>query len=144
MAWGAQGRHDKRVAPVANVIRVARMRLVGVVVVAVAVLAGASATAGEADVVGVEVNARGGNYSFRVTVQHGDEGWDHYADKWDVIGPDGTVYGTRTLLHPHETEQPFTRSLSGIAIPAGVPHVTIRAHDSVHGDGGAEMTVELP
>jgi hypothetical protein len=47
-------------------------------------------------------------------------------------------------LHPHENEQPFTRSLTGVAIPDGVTEVTIRAHDSVDGYGGKEFTVALP
>jgi hypothetical protein len=54
------------------------------------------------------------------------------------------VLGTRTLLHPHETEQPFTRSLSGVEVSADVAAVTIRAHDSVHGYGGPELTVAVP
>jgi hypothetical protein len=103
------------------------------------------ALAGEADVVGVKATPAGdGTWRFDVTVRHEDAGWDHYADKWDVVGPDGTVLGTRTLLHPHETEQPFTRSLSGVAIPDGITEVTVRAHDSVHEYGGVEMTYTLP
>jgi hypothetical protein len=101
--------------------------------------------AGEADVLEVEVS-RGadGTWRFDVTVQHADTGWDHYADAWDVVAPDGTVLGTRVLLHPHETEQPFTRSLTGVQIPEDTPEVTIRAHDSVDGYGGQELTVSLP
>ena len=45
---------------------------------------------------------------------------ERYADAWRVVGPDGTVYGERILVHDHAGEQPFTRSESGIAIPAGV------------------------
>lgn len=102
------------------------------------------AAAGEADVVGVKATpGSNGTWRFDVTVRHDDAGWDHYVDAWDVVGPDGTVLGTRKLLHPHETEQPFTRSLTGVAIPTDVTTVTIRAHDSVHEYGGAEMTVEL-
>ena len=100
--------------------------------------------AGEADVVAVEAVKDGaGVYRFHVTVAHGDTGWDHYADKWDVVAPDGTVLGTRDLLHPHENEQPFTRSLGGVAIPPGVTRVTLRAHDSVHGYGGREVAADL-
>ncbi|MGI9492800.1 MAG: hypothetical protein ACR2QF_10415 [Geminicoccaceae bacterium] len=106
---------------------------------------GAATTAGEADVVGVEATAEGGgSYRFDVTVEHADEGWDHYADAWDVVGPDGAVLGTRVLAHPHENEQPFTRSLTGVAIPDGVTEVTLRAKDSVHDYGGVEMAVTLP
>lgn len=111
---------------------------------ALCVAAVAPALAGEADVVAVEAVPEGaGTWRFHVTVAHGDTGWDHYADKWDVVTPDGTVLGTRVLLHPHETEQPFTRSLGGVAVPAGIDRVTVRAHDKVHGYGGEERTVEL-
>lgn len=105
----------------------------------------AVAPAGEADVVGAEVVPEGGGtWRFHVTVAHGDTGWDHYADKWEVLGPAGQVLGTRTLLHPHENEQPFTRSLGGVKIPDDVSELTLRAHDSVHGTGGRELTITLP
>jgi len=104
-----------------------------------------AASAGEADVVAATLTEAGdGTWRVEVTVEHADEGWDHYADAWEVVAPDGTVLGTRTLLHPHETEQPFTRSLSGVVIPADIPEVTIRARDKVHGYGGREMTVAVP
>jgi len=103
-----------------------------------------AAVAGEADVVEAEAIQEGaGAWRFDVTVAHADEGWDHYADKWEVLAPDGSLLGTRVLLHPHVGEQPFTRSLGGIAIPAGIDRVILRAHDSVHGLGGGETTVEL-
>ncbi len=60
------------------------------------------------------------------------------------MAPDGSVLGTRVLLHPHETEQPFTRSLGVVKIPEAVRQVTLRAHDRVHGYGGKEVTVALP
>lgn len=101
--------------------------------------------AGEADVTDVRLKKDGkGTYQVSVTVRHADTGWEHYADKWDVLGPDGAILGTRVLLHPHVEEQPFTRSLGGLRIPEGVSDVTIRAHDKVHGYGGREMTVKVP
>lgn len=103
------------------------------------------AYAGEADVIKVEVKMKDNNiYNFDVTVSHQDEGWDHYADKWDIISPDGTVLSTRTLHHPHVNEQPFTRSLSAVKVPEEVDDVTVRAHDSVHEYGGKVVTLELP
>jgi len=111
-----------------------------------AALVGSSITlhAGEADVVDVAIKKVGdGQFRIDTSVKHGDTGWDHYADRWDVVGPDGTVIGSRVLAHPHENEQPFTRSLT-LAIPADVTRVTIRANDSVHGLGGAEMEIEVP
>lgn len=113
-------------------------------VTAALLLMSAVAVAGEADVTDVKtVKSSDGTWSFDVSVLHGDEGWDHYANRWDVMAPDGTVLGTRTLLHPHETEQPFTRSLRGVNVPDGIETVTIRANDSVHGGGGREFTVDL-
>ena len=104
-----------------------------------------AAAAGEADVLAVEATpADDGTWRFDVTVQHADAGWDHYADAWEVLTPEGAVLGTRTLLHPHENEQPFTRSLSGVAIPAGITEVIVRARDSVHGYGGKELRLALP
>ena len=105
----------------------------------------APAAAGEADVLDVQISrTSAGTYSFRVTVQHGDTGWEHYADRWEVVAPDGTVLGTRVLAHPHEHEQPFTRSKSGVRIPDGIETVTVRAHDSVDGLGGKEISVAVP
>lgn len=109
-------------------------------------LAGVAATAlaGPADVVAATARCSAASVcSFDVTVRHADEGWEHYADRWEVVGPDGRVLATRVLRHPHVNEQPFTRSLGGVAIPVSISTVSIRAHDSVHGFGGAEMTVHL-
>ena len=105
----------------------------------------AGAAAGEADVVAAEAARESdGTWRFRVTVRHADAGWDHYADRWQVETPDGRVLGTRVLLHPHESEQPFTRALGGVVIPPEVTEVVIRAHDSLHGDGGEGPRLTLP
>ena len=116
-----------------------RMRYLGVIC---AVLA-APAFAGEPTVVDVQARDQGGSWRFDVTVAHGDTGWDHYADGWRIYAPDGTELGYRELLHPHVNEQPFTRSLSGVTIPEGIGTVTVRASDSVHGEGPA-VSVPLP
>jgi len=101
--------------------------------------------AGEADVVDATIERRvDGTFIVHATVRHGDEGWDHYANGFDVLGPDGTVLGTRVLAHPHVNEQPFTRSLGGLNVPAGVARVTVRAQDSVHGHGGVSVVLEMP
>lgn len=102
-----------------------------------------AARAGEADVLAVTASQAAGFWSFRVTVQHADEGWEHYADRWEVVAPDGTVLGARTLFHPHVREQPFTRDLASLTIPDGVTRVRVRAHDNRHGFGGQEMFVDL-
>ena len=94
-------------------------------------------------VVDAKASGSGGSWRFDVTVAHADTGWDHYADGWKVAAPDGTELGYRKLLHPHENEQPFTRSLSGVAVPDDLDSVVITAHDSVHGWGeGFVLTLE--
>lgn len=104
----------------------------------------AASLAGEADVIAVDVLKQGNEtYQVSVTVRHADTGWEHYADKWDVIGPHGTLLGTRTLHHPHVSEQPFTRSLT-VKIPKGLRTITVRAHDSVDGYGGKELQAVVP
>ncbi len=105
----------------------------------------------DADVIFVRAVQTGENtWTFHVTVEHPDTGWEDYADGWDVVLPDGTIIKpdassdfTRLLLHPHENEQPFTRSQSNIVIPADVQTVTVRAHDLVDGYGGQEVVVNL-
>ncbi|HKK96768.1 MAG TPA: hypothetical protein VJ928_01215 [Marivita sp.] len=66
-----------------------------------------------------------------VTLSHADTGWDHYADGWRIETEDGTVVGTRELLHPHVNEQPFTRSLTVSELPE--EPIFIRARDNVDG-----------
>ena len=85
-----------------------------------------------------------GTFRFSVGLKHADTGWDHYANAWRVVAPDGTVLGERTLYHPHVDEQPFIRSLAGVAIPADVTEVEVIGVDSVHGDGSISMTVIVP
>ncbi|MCK4503833.1 MAG: hypothetical protein KAU22_12430 [Desulfuromonadales bacterium] len=102
------------------------------------------AIAGEADVIAVKVKQTDKqSYRFDVTVRHADQGWDHYADRWEVLAADGSILDTRVLAHPHTNEQPFTRSLSGVMIPVDTLQVTIRAHDSVHDFGGETMVIDL-
>jgi hypothetical protein len=77
-------------------------------------------------------------------VRHNDEGWDHYADAWQIVDTaDGSVIAERVLAHPHVEEQPFTRSLSGVEIPSGLHTVAVRAKCNVHGFGGHEISVDL-
>lgn len=99
--------------------------------------------ADEVRIVKVDVECRAA-CTFHVTLAHGDEGWNHYADRWDVLTPSGELLKSRVLYHPHVNEQPFTRSLSGVKLPDGINQVTIRARDSKHGYSDREVVVELP
>ncbi len=101
------------------------------------------ATAGPADVIRVSFERNGDSLAFAVTIRHADEGWDHYADRFEIVALDGTVLAIRELTHPHVEEQPFTRSIGGVRIPPGIGgEVVVRAHDSVHGFTGQEFVVK--
>ena len=106
-------------------------------------LAAPAAHGGAVTIVDVRVECPS-TCSFAVTLEHADEGWNHYADRWEVLTMDDRLLGSRVLHHPHENEQPFTRSQSGISIPAGAERVKIRARDSKHGYSEQEYIVDLP
>jgi hypothetical protein len=104
-----------------------------------------SADAGEPRVVAARaVASADGTWRFDVTLRHADSGWNHYADRWEILDAAGKLLATRVLLHPHETEQPFTRSLTGVKLPPGLTRVTIRAHDKRHGNGPVTYVIDLP
>jgi len=86
----------------------------------------------------------GGTWEFSVTVSSPYDSDERYADAWRVLAPDGTVLGERILAHPHQDEQPFTRSLGDVDVPPGVRSVTISARDSRNGYGdGKALEVGL-
>ncbi|MEM6304715.1 MAG: hypothetical protein AAF744_08350 [Pseudomonadota bacterium] len=91
----------------------------------------------------VSMKKSGETWSFDVTLMHGDTGWEDYADGWRVLDMNGKELGVRVLAHPHVNEQPFTRSLSGVKIPADVTEVGIQASDSVGGWSSPVKTIRL-
>jgi len=99
---------------------------------------------GCAHVIDATIEAVDGGFTIAATVLSSDTGWDKYADAWQVLGPAGEVFGERILAHPHETEQPFTRSLGGVQIPDDIAEVTIAARDLVLGFCGDVVTVAVP
>jgi len=125
--------------------RMAAARLIATGLAA-ALLGLQSALAGEVDVLKVDIRpaAEAGRFDIEATLRHADSGWDHYANRWEILSPDGRVVATRVLAHPHEHEQPFTRGLSGVKIPAQFTWIRVRGHDLVHGYGGREVTLSVP
>ena len=101
------------------------------------------ATADEPVVEDASARQTGSTWSISVTLSHPDTGWDHYADGWEVLDPDGNSLAIRVLAHPHVNEQPFTRSKSNIAIPDALDHVLIRAKDNVDGWGQTTYRLDL-
>jgi len=96
-----------------------------------------------AQIVSTTAQRTGAGWQFDVTIAHGDTGWEDYADGWRVELVDGTILGTRILVHPHVEEQPFTRSLRGVTIPDDVTEVRIRASTNVTGWADTRQTVPL-
>lgn len=82
-------------------------------------------------------------YTVHATVRHADAGWDNYANVFRVVPvSDGSQVsnGVRELLHPHDNEQPFTRSHSNVQARG---QVRIEAADNVEGWGGSAITLTL-
>ena len=89
------------------------------------------------------VQSKDSSWCISATVRHNDEGWDHYANAWAVFDKDENEIAWRTLLHPHDDEQPFTREQCDIDIPEEVTKLIIRAKCTVHGFGGQTVVVDL-
>lgn len=106
-------------------------------------MTGGVAVADFAKVEAVTASEGTSGWRFDVTISHPDTGWDHYADGWEVVDAEGNRLGFRELLHPHVDEQPFTRSLNGVAIPPGTDRVFVRARCSVDGWGPDLTPVSL-
>ncbi len=118
-------------------------RIFSIWTIVIGMISSANVYGGEVQIVNVEV-ACSYSCTFSVTLKHGDEGWQHYANQWDVMTMDDQLLKSRVLYHPHVDEQPFTRSLSGVRIPAGTTEVKIRARDLKHGYSSKQYTVRLP
>jgi N-acetylmuramoyl-L-alanine amidase len=96
------------------------------------------------DVTDVVVRRSGDEVAFEVTISSPYDSADRYADGFRIVGDDGEVYGVRELTHDHANEQPFTRNLGSVDIPATVDTVTVEARDLVYGWGGETVSVALP
>jgi hypothetical protein len=106
-------------------------------------LASSIASAGEVEIIMTTFSKHSSAWNVDTTLRHADSGWEHYADAWRVVATDGKVLATRTLYHPHVDEQPFTRSLTSVVVPAGMTIVFIEARDTVHGWSKQRVRVDL-
>ena len=97
------------------------------------------------DVLAVQVRAAGANrFDFDVTVSSPYDSARRYADGIRARSEDGVVFGQRKLFHDHADEQPFTRDMYGVEVPAGVKSVVVEARDQRFGYGGRTVAVDLP
>ncbi len=107
------------------------------------VLASQLVWSGSVEIRFVDLSRTGDTWRAAVTLAHADSGWDHYADGWRLVTLDGKVLGNRTLWHPHVQEQPFTRQLSDIKIPANIKTILVEAHDKVHGWSPDKVKIDM-
>ncbi len=103
-----------------------------------------TADANYPDVIAAELRNDGDTWSLDVTMSSEYDTPERYADGWRVLDPDGNELGAMELAHDHASEQPFTRSQSGLEIPDGVETITIEGHDLENGYGGATLMVDVP
>ncbi len=82
-------------------------------------------------------------FNITVTLEHADEGWDHFANAWRVYSKEGELIGERVLHHPHVKEQPFTRTFLGLSVPSNVKEVVIVAVCSTTGESKKSYTLKL-
>jgi len=85
-----------------------------------------------------------GIYHIKVTIEHGDTGWDDYVEAWEMFAPDGTLLGSRPFFGPELEEQATVSALAGVVIPQDVETVTIRARNFPQGLNGDPVEVRIP
>lgn len=107
------------------------------------VLATSVVHAGDVEIQNVYLYQQSSSWRADVTLKHADTGWEHYADAWRLVDATGKLIATRVLYHPHVNEQPFTRSLGNIEIPAGTDIIFVEAHDKQHGWSPQRVKVDL-
>jgi hypothetical protein len=97
------------------------------------------------DVLSMKVKAaRADVFDFDVTISSTYDTPERYADGFRVTTLAGQVLGERTLWHDHQDEQPFTRDLYGVKIPAGISKVLVQGRDKKFGYGGKTVSIILP
>lgn len=97
------------------------------------------------DVIAVDVRHNGHDvFDFDGTVSTPYDTPGRYADAFRVATQAGKRLGERKLLHDRRAEQPFTRDLHGVRIPAMIKAVVVQARDQRHGYGGKSVIVALP
>jgi hypothetical protein len=97
------------------------------------------------DVLDVKVKSCGANcFDFDATLSSPYDTPQRYADAFRVTTLEGKSLGERILLHDHQNEQPFTRDLYSVKIPAGIKQVIVQGRDQQFGWGGKALTINLP
>lgn len=99
--------------------------------------------ANDVEIIKVKLTSYAGTWQADVTLRHDDAGWKHYADAWRLVDANGNEIGKRTLYHPHDNEQPFTRSLSNFYIAKDIKIIFVEAHDLKHGWSPDRVKIDM-
>lgn len=83
------------------------------------------------------------SWEFRVTLSSPYDTPERYADAWRVLDRNDVQLGIRVLGHDHASEQPFTRSQSGIQISEDAMVVFVEGRDQANGWSGQRFAFEL-
>lgn len=119
-----------------------KLKMTGLMILFMLLIA-PSLYANQAEIIKVQIEPSAHRWTFLVTLKHKDTGWDHYADGWRIVDAEGKELGFRKLWHPHEHEQPFTRSLASVLIPKGTDIIYVEAHDKVHGWNPSKVKIDM-
>lgn len=96
------------------------------------------------EVIDAVITPTGDTFRVEVTISSPYDSPERYADAWRVKASDGTELAVRELTHDHAGEQPFTRSLDGVEIPADVTVVVVEGRDLANGWGGGSLELSVP
>ena len=101
--------------------------------------------AGGADVIDGDITRdSNGRYTVTATIQHKDEGPEHFANHLQVLTPEGKLVGAMHFIDPHIHVQPFVTIVQSVNVPQGVRELRLRAHDKVHSYTGKEFKLKVP
>lgn len=95
------------------------------------------------DVLDVEVVEKDSRWTISATISSPYDSPQRYANGFRILTENGVELGVRTLWHDHANEQPFTRSLIGVAIPSGTISIIVQGRDQKNGWGGQAVRVRL-
>lgn len=82
-------------------------------------------------------------YQFEVNIAHEDDSWEHFVDRWEIVGKGGAVLATDYMYYPRIDENIVWRALRGVKVDPGTEYVIFRLHD-IRDGYGREMLVRMP
>ena len=119
-----------------------QLRVLALAILSVFPLA-ATARAEAPKVASASIVRQGEGWTVRALIRHPDSGWDHYASGWQVLAPDGTELAFAEITHPHLDGEPIREELTGIRLPQGVDHLTIRVRCTLDGWSARSYRLDL-